>query len=100
MQCRSGPRKKGANEPVYSFGHIDTYIRIHPYFYGFPTTSTDALFLNKERESYCLLTDLPLFHVSNQVRGRKRVKPGAMLVAHYSYIRPSLTAANSPSLRA
>ena len=38
-----------------------------------------------EYRSHCILTDLPLFrlfHVSNQVRGRKRVKPGAVLVAY------------------
>ena len=57
------------------------FIRILIHFYG----RTDATFLNTEGETHCILTDLPLFrlsHVSNQVRGRKRVKPGAVLVAY------------------
>ena len=65
--------------------------------YGFIRIFTDFLPLlrvygrnvsNTEGETHCLLIDLPLFwlvHVSNQVRGCTRVKPGVLLVAYYSY---------------
>ena len=74
------------------------YLQSHQH-YGFIRIFTDFLppirvygrnVPNTEGETHCLLIDLPLFwlfHVSNQVRGCTRVKPGVELVAYYSYAR-------------
>ena len=76
-----------AHKQVHSSEQSDQYLQPHRVYtdfsYHYRCRSTDATFLNTERKTRWALTDLPLFrlfHISNQVRGRKRVKPGAVLM--------------------